>query len=275
MANDATFISASNSALAAARREFEEKGFASLGRVVAPSEIDAVRLSVERDVLAHSVVPFPEGYVPGFLRHNQALAPYLASEQVYGFMRLFFGEHVRISMLSGIVNSPGFSRGAFHADWPYNQGSAAHIPAPYPDYVMHIVTMWMLTDFTEANGATILVPGSHRKRDHPRGAHAMSPDPTEVRMLGEAGSVVAFDARVWHAAATNLTSHSRVSVLVRYAPWWLNLNTLQPGSADHQTIVEANRGPDAIVPQLSAAVFDRLPESVKPLVRHSVATDPR
>jgi ectoine hydroxylase-related dioxygenase (phytanoyl-CoA dioxygenase family) len=102
------------------------------------------------------------------LRFNQALVPYVASEKILGLVNSFFGPHARISMCTGMVNGPGIPRGDLHSDWPYNQSGAAHIPAPYPDCVLHIVTMWMLSDFTEAGGGTVVVPGSHRQAVHPR-----------------------------------------------------------------------------------------------------------
>ena len=130
-----------------------------------------------------------------------------------------------------------------HADWPFNQLSRAHVPAPYPDVVMHLVSFWMLTDFTEENGATIVVPRSHKKSWNPSGETGVSPDepyPGEARLTGKAGTVAVFDARVWHAEAPNVSGAARVGVLVRYAPWWLNLDTLRPGTVDYQDIVAAN-----------------------------------
>ena len=50
-------------------------------------------------------------------------------------------------------------------DWPFNQHNAGHIPAPYPDIVAHLTTLWMLSPYTPENGATIIVPGSHRMED--------------------------------------------------------------------------------------------------------------
>ena len=58
----------------------------------------------------------------------------------------------------------------------------------------------MLDDFTEENGATYLLTGSHRQRERPsseeffRGA---------VRAIGPAGSIVVFDSNLWHAAGVN------------------------------------------------------------------------
>jgi hypothetical protein len=257
------------------RSQLFSDGYCYLENVIPPDQLDGIRDSVSRDVWAHSLLERPTGYVPGFLRFNQSLAPYLADERILGLAESIFGHHVRISMLTGSVNAPGISRGALHADWPFNQTGAAHIPAPYPDLVMHLTTMWMLTDFTEANGATILVPGTHRQSDHPRRGGSLGVDPTvpypgERRLLGKAATVAVLDSRLWHAVAPNTTDQERVAVIVRYAPWWLNLDPLRPGTVDREDIVESVNGKDSQVPALPREIFDKLPAQVKPLLRYSV-----
>lgn len=252
------------------RQDLLENGFCYLEGVIPPGEVATVRDSVERDVWKHNTLKAPTGYVPGFLRFNQAVAPYASSGPMLEFAESFFGPHVRISMFTGIVNGRGIPRGALHSDWPYNQGAAAHIKAPYPDTLIHIVTMWMLTDFTEENGGTIIVPGSHRRPCHPLAEESMKPAAGEIQLTGKAGTVAAFDARLWHAVAENRSAADRVAVLVRYAPWWLNLDTLRPGTVDHTDIVVANNGKDSVVPSLDRATFESLPESIKPLVHYSV-----
>ena len=255
------------------RQEFLSQGYCYMHSLIPPAEVDGIRKSVEQDVWNHNQLQRPTGYVPGFLRYNQDIAPYLASEPLLHFIASFFGPHVRISMLTGIVNGAGIPRGALHSDWPYNQNSAAHIPAPYPDAVLHIVTMWMLTDFTTENGGTIVVPGSHKLPCHPmkNGPHdPVQPYPGETQLTGRAGTVAAFDARLWHAVAPNVSGTDRVAVLVRYAPWWLNLDTLRPGTVDHGDIVAASGGKDSVVPAMSREVFERLPAAVKPMLHYSV-----
>jgi hypothetical protein len=133
--------------------------------------------------------------------------------------------------------------------------------------------MWMLTDFTYDNGATIIIPRSHRQSDHPRKGSAIDPKqphPDEQRLLGKAGTVALLDTRTWHAIAPNVTNEDRVAVIVRYAPWWLNLDPLRPGTIDRADIVEANQGVESPVPPLPRDVFDRLPADVKPLLHYSV-----
>ncbi|MBM3734626.1 MAG: phytanoyl-CoA dioxygenase family protein [Acidobacteria bacterium] len=253
---------------------FLRDGYCCVEGVIGPSEIEAIRDSVARDVRANSLLPPPQGYVPGFLRFNQAIAPYLAAPPVLALINKLFGPHARISMVTGSINGPGIPRGDLHADWPYNQKNASHIPAPYPDSVLHVLTMWMLTDFTEENGATIIIPGTHRMSDHPRksgAADPKQPHPGEQRLLGKAGTVGVLDARMWHAIAPNVTGEERVAVIVRYAPWWLNLDPLRPGTADRADIVEANNGVESPVPALTRELFDTLPAEVRPLLSYGVA----
>jgi ectoine hydroxylase-related dioxygenase (phytanoyl-CoA dioxygenase family) len=255
------------------REEFLSRGYCYIEDVIPGAVIGAVCNSVERDVRAHSALPPPTGYVPGFLRFNQALAPYVASRPVLDFVESFFGPHVRISMFTGTLNEPGIPRGDLHADWPYNQSGAARIPAPYPDCLLHIVTMWMLSDFTGEGGGTIVVPGSHRQPDHPRKdgpIQPVAPYPGETQMTGRAGTVAFLDARLWHAVAPNRTDRPRVAAIVRYAPWWLNVDPLRPGTVARREIVDAQNGKDSQVPALPRAVFEKLPAEVQRMVHYSV-----
>ena len=70
--------------------------------------------------------------------------------------------------------------------------------------------MWMITDFTEENGATRVVPGSHLSGRQP---DPSIPHPVAtVAITGPAGSAMAFDGRLWHGAAANTTSESRFGI---------------------------------------------------------------
>lgn len=253
--------------------QLQEVGYCCIKNVIPTERLDTLHREVARTVKSHTDLPLPTGHVPGFLRFDQSLAPYLTDDRVLGLARSFFGPNVRISMLTGTLNGPGIPRGPFHADWPYNQNSAARIPAPYPDVLLHLVTFWMLTDFTEDNGATIIVPRSHRKTSHPLENDPIDPKrayPGEKRLLGSAGTVAVCDARLWHAVGPNRTLKERVAVIVRYAPWWLNLDPLRPGTIDRKNIVESVKGTNAHVPALPRDIFEDLPDKLKPLVHYSV-----
>ena len=146
-----------------------------------------------------------------------------------------------------VVNHPGNARGYWHADWPYNSTNASHIPAPYPDAVLHLSTIWMLTPFAAETGGTFVVPGSHRWPRNPAAGDmpAMNQDapyPTECQIEGAAGSVLVYDSRLWHAVAPNRSASDRVALIVRYAPWWLNLNPTLIGRPEHEAMVVETGG---------------------------------
>ncbi len=70
--------------------------------------------------------------------------------------------------------------------------------------------MWMITDFTEDNGATLVVPGSHRSARQP---DQSVPHRIEtVAGVGPAGTALIFDGRLWHAAGRNTTNVTRYGI---------------------------------------------------------------
>jgi len=62
------------------------------------------------------------------------------------------------------------------------------------------------------------------------GGARSDPYSTEINAAGTASSVLVFDSRLWHAIAPNRGAEPRVGVVIRYAPWWLNLEVLMPRS---------------------------------------------
>ncbi len=250
-------------------------GWCVLEGVIPAERVDAVRESVEVTVAAHRRPDAPPGigFVPGLIGLEQSFAPYLADRRLLAIAEALLGQHVRISYTSAIVNHPGNARGGWHADWPFNQNNAGHITAPYPDAVMHLTTLWMLSPFTFENGATLIVPGSHRSKDNPTGPNGvdpLAPYPTEMQITGTAGSVLVFDSRLWHTSAPNHSDRSRVGLAVRYAPWWLNLDVLMPGSDERARMVDEPGLKDNAVPPVPPEVYETLPDDVKPLYRHWV-----
>ena len=246
--------------------------------VIPENEVDAVRESVERSTVVHRNPKAPDaiGHVPGFIRYDQSIAPYLADRRMLALVEALLGPHARVSFTTGTINYPGNERGGWHGDWPFNQNNAGHIPTPYPDATMHITTLWMLSPFTRENGGTLIVPGSHRSNNNPTGNNGVDPNvpyPTEMQATGPAGSVLVMDSRMWHATAPNRTDQPRTSVVVRYAPWWLNLDVLMDGSDERARIVDEAGGTENNVPPIPPDVYDAFPNNVKPLFRHWVRED--
>ncbi len=91
------------------------------------------------------------------------------------------------------------------------------LPDERGDWVCNSV--WMLDDFTASNGPTRVVPGSHRWGKLPQQAlvDPLSPHPDEVLLTGPAGSVVVYNAHLWHGGTANQTAKPRSALHIFFA----------------------------------------------------------
>jgi ectoine hydroxylase-related dioxygenase (phytanoyl-CoA dioxygenase family) len=115
-----------------------------------------------------------------------------------------------------------------------------------------INTMWMITDFTAENGATLVAPFSHRaRRRPPRGMNQA--DSLLRPVTGRRGSVFLWHGGIWHANGANRTSDQhRMGLNIAYYPAWWNLAR----EGGHQPV--------------HPEVFERMPAELQALNRHRV-----
>lgn len=110
-----------------------------------------------------------------------------------------------------IAVGPGSKSQPIHRDqWAFDM-----FPFP-PGFDSTFATMWALTDFTESNGATRVVPGSHRDEDRKQFTLEESL-PAEM----SAGSVLLYTGSLYHGAGPNGTDHDRIGLIVHYSLGWL------------------------------------------------------
>jgi ectoine hydroxylase-related dioxygenase (phytanoyl-CoA dioxygenase family) len=115
------------------------------------------------------------------------------------------GRPFRVRESHGRNPLPGFGQQGLHADWmPRTSGE--------PYYV--VTSLFMLDDFRVENGATRVVPGSHRSlQPLPKPMaqpHARHRDETIV--TGAAGSLLVFNGHLWHSGRRNDSSGPRRAV---------------------------------------------------------------
>jgi ectoine hydroxylase-related dioxygenase (phytanoyl-CoA dioxygenase family) len=116
-----------------------------------------------------------------------------------------------VSSLSSIDIGPGEAAQPLHADDQL-------IPLPKPHVSIICNTMWALTEFTADNGATRLVPGSHRADRSP----LPFGEPVEtIAAEMAAGSVLVFDGSIWHGGGANRTDTPRLGIAMNYCAGWL------------------------------------------------------
>jgi ectoine hydroxylase-related dioxygenase (phytanoyl-CoA dioxygenase family) len=115
-----------------------------------------------------------------------------------------------VSSLSSIAIGPGETAQPIHAD-----DQVIPLPKPHPPTVCN--TMWALTDFTEANGATRVIPGSHRAAESPDLTRPYDSVPAEMPK----GSVLVWHGSLWHGGGANRTSDRRVGIAMNYCAGYI------------------------------------------------------
>lgn len=114
-----------------------------------------------------------------------------------------------LSQLQVINIHPGEVRQPLHHDDGF-------YPLPRPRAALSAATIWALDDFTEENGATLVLPNSHTWDNQ-------SPDENDVRLVPAvmpAGSLIFFVGTLWHGAGANNSDQTRMAATAQYCEPW-------------------------------------------------------
>jgi ectoine hydroxylase-related dioxygenase (phytanoyl-CoA dioxygenase family) len=149
----------------------------------------------------------------GLIGRSQTARELVEHEVVLGAVRetLKHSKNFQLHLTQVIAIGPGESAQAIHRDqWAFDF-------FPFPQgYEVQCNTLWAMTDFTEENGATRVVPGSHRREDRLRLTQADT-EPAEM----EKGSVLFYTGALYHGGGANRSSATRYGLNITYALAWL------------------------------------------------------
>lgn len=124
--------------------------------------------------------------------------------RILGLMDRLFEPGFLLSQSQIINILPGEAPQGLHHD-------DAFYRLPRPRQPLGAATIWAIDDFTEDNGATVIVPGSHHWADD-RIAKCSETIPAVM----PAGSVVFFLGTTWHGGGDNRSDTSRFAVTHQY-----------------------------------------------------------
>ena len=142
------------------------------------------------------------------LAHSEIWQQVPVHESVLPLIEYVLGNECLISSLASIAIGPGEAAQVLHADDQVQ-------PLAKPHIATVCNSMWALTDFTEENGATRLVPGSHQWQnpDYKNGEPEAATIPAEMPR----GSVLIWHGSLWHGGGANTTTNeTRVGVAMNY-----------------------------------------------------------
>lgn len=232
---------------AEAKRHLDEFGLCVLTGVISPQEVAEAVARLDEQAAAEDRLGLghhdggPPGTPPGKgpnqrmsgLVNKGAIFRQIAMKPVIDeiFTYLLEPGWLFHQMAANIARPGGVPMG-LHADQPW---------APPQSTIPYVVNgIWALDAFTEENGATRVVPRSHRFGRYPNRAPGAPPTPT-VPALAPAGSIFFYDGRLWHSTGANVTrDQSRRGILCGACRPWIRTQDLWALSLSPETIEAAS-----------------------------------
>ncbi len=128
--------------------------------------------------------------------------------RLLALVEFLLGRGALLSQLIGTVRREDATGLALHADNSW-------FPAPFPQWEIMCTACWVTDEFTLDNGATLVIPGTHRHKSHP---------PRDIRkslagaipIEAPAGSIALWDGSVWHGSYPRRNPGERVVMHMTY-----------------------------------------------------------
>jgi hypothetical protein len=198
--------------LEAIEQLIERNGWALLPSRVSPeliarltTELDAAHIEQRAVQVRNGVGEGTDGTVHHLPCAGGAFLEFLEQPQHRDWLDRFFQGPFILNTFGGVLNQPNDVAyvGKVHRDLRTFSGDL-HLMAQL---------LVMVDEFTEENGATYLLSGSHRLREKPTDDVFFR---EAVRAVGAAGSIVMFNSNLWHAAGVNRSDRPRRALTLAF-----------------------------------------------------------
>ncbi|MBV6271379.1 phytanoyl-CoA dioxygenase family protein [Alcaligenaceae bacterium CGII-47] len=196
---------------------FKTQGFVVLERLIADDQVQsllaAMRAAEAARGYSYAKTSF-EGYktvrINNLLTYDEAFWQVPLQPEVLQLSEAILDKELLLSSLCTLTLGPGQEAQPLHDDMQ-------QLKLPRPQPTMAVNAVWALSDFTTANGATQVVPGSHRLDRSPSyGGQVQT-----VAATMPAGSVMLFDGALWHHGGANQTDERRYAISCYYCAGWM------------------------------------------------------
>ena len=194
--------------LARAKRDIAEFGLCMIEGAMAGPRLARVQQALYRAADDDRARGHEKKYIRDYVHDdtNQRVWNLLSRDPVFvdlvedaaalDLVRSTIGWPALLGNISANITGPGGGEMILHAD-------QTSMPVPWAAAPQGINVAWCVDDFTDENGATRIVPGSHRLNRPPRPDEA---DIATVPLVTPAGTMIAFESRVWHKTGFNRTT---------------------------------------------------------------------
>jgi hypothetical protein len=138
--------------------------------------------------------------------HETSFFDYLEECPISEYITRYFNSQYILNSFGGAINTSG--------SMSYAHNIHRDIRTYSNDLPLLLNTLVMLDDFTEENGATWLLSGSHKQEKKPSQSYF---DKNAEQAIAKAGSILFFNSNVWHAGGNNISKSARRSLTPMYS----------------------------------------------------------
>jgi ectoine hydroxylase-related dioxygenase (phytanoyl-CoA dioxygenase family) len=227
------------------RQQLDADGFLALNDIVDRASVQAMRTRLE-ELLAVTEQTHAGTLIVGGLLEETVFDPAWKHPRILAAAGHILGNGYRLMGIGSRGLRPGHGQQALHVDW------GGPIP-PGVWYSCHAICA--LVDFTPENGATRVVPGSHRNprlvagkgRGDKGYTDPNKPHPLQRQLVGPAGSVFVLNIHCFHSAMLNRSEEPRLALFANFSRRdspLLHANTYQEPSPDPSPAVLARHDPE-------------------------------
>ncbi len=202
------------------RESLDTLGYVSLGRLLDDPQLEAIRkrvrqlLEAEGDKAGHELFnserirhPKEEGAdrLANLVNKGVVFDALYTHPMLIAAITHVLGPEIKLSSLNYRAAKPGQGLQKLHVDWK---------TAVKPGEFKVCNSIWLLDDFSPANGATRLVPRTHLCGQMPEDVlnDPLQPHPDEIILEAPAGTVIVFNSHLWHGGTVNHTEQPRRAI---------------------------------------------------------------
>lgn len=191
----------------------ERDGFVIIPSLLSPSQIERIKRELS-PLLLHTGRNNFEGHktqrLYAVLEKTRAIDALVEHPRILALLDRMFLPNYLLSQAQVINIMPGEAAQHLHPDDGFYR-------TPRPRPALGAATVWAIDEFTEDNGATVLVPGSHEWAD---GRMPTSDDAT-VQAVMRPGSVAFYPGTLWHGGGANKSDSARFAITCQYCEPYL------------------------------------------------------
>ena len=205
-----------NSVLSEAERDcLDRNGYVNLGPLIDEDSLEKMRNRYDEAIQREGASPQnaeKEGIgrvadtVVKPMNRDGLLDPIFMHPRQLAAVRHVLGVHCKYIGSNYHCALPGYGHQGIHADFVWGVKGEPQV----------VNAVWLIDEFTEDNGATRIVPGTHLSGIHPSGdlvngepRDLNAPVEGEIKVTGPAGSCFVYNAHLWHGGTQNCTNKLR------------------------------------------------------------------